>query len=321
VLSFLVLLTYLNWLRSETRLRDAVAVWSWTTAVTAALYAGVTCWQRFVLQHPAPLFGPYPPTASELSVLFEAALPMQVSLLLARPAPRPWRAWLPIGLVAGAVLMTESQAAWFTAALGVALVLLGRAGPLVRRRVLIGALLATVAAAGLLWAAAPLRALALEQLSGRDKVWAAALEATRQHPFTGVGPGAWTFWFSDHFVSADFLLRDQAGNPFFLSPLELGGEAHQLFLTKAAEMGWPSVIGLMAILACWFRASRRALGAVAASGLRPVAIGGIATMAALLFHGLFENGPIIGKARGAEVLIVWLLAALPLAAGALVRRR
>jgi len=28
---------------------------------------------------------------------------------------------------------------------------------------------------------------------------------------------------------------------------------------------------------------------------------------------LFENGPIIGNARGEEVVVVWLLAALPLA--------
>lgn len=186
-----------------------------------------------------------------------------------------------------------------------------------RRGILITACLGLMVSLALLWLVPSVGARLVYELSGRDRVWAAAWQAIREHPILGVGPGCWSAWFSQHFISVDFLMHDLKGNTFYLSPPHLGGEAHNVFLTKAAEMGFSSAIGLMLFLVLWFRAASQAIRPLGPGWLRALSTGCIATMGGLVFHSLFENGPIIGEARGAEVLVVWLLAVLPLLAGRL----
>jgi len=76
-------------------------------------------------------------------------------------------------------------------------------------------------------------------LSGRDVLWTAAVRATAEHPWFGVGPAGWTHWFSHQYVGADFILYDAFGNWYHQPPALLGGQAHSLWLTKSAEMGIP----------------------------------------------------------------------------------
>jgi O-antigen ligase len=261
-----------------------------------------------------PLTGISPLGLGELGVLLASLIPLLLSpWVLAGQRPTRRQGWA-LGMMAFVLLgITQSRAACLSAAVGV-LVLFGfRWSPRTRLRVFLGLGLCAAVAALLLWRSESARAMAVYAMSGRDLVWTAALRAISEHPLVGVGPAGWESWFGRHFLSVDFLMRDLQGNTFFLSPAQLGGEAHNLLLTKAAEMGLPSAAGLAVFLWAWFRGAWRCVRGLPPGFGRLMAMGSMAAMAGLTAHGFLENGPIIGRARGAEVTIVWLVAALPFA--------
>ena len=316
VLSLLVLFTYFHWLRDEAQIRRLVRWWmgltlgmAWLTLAKEALR-----WLAARGGTSAPVLDPYPPTLGELGILFELSLPVSAALLLASPDPRRWRAWVSWGVVAAALGVTAAQSAWFSTLVGVGVLLCAYASRRTRRRLLLAAGLIGVAALGLLWRVPAVSERLLYELSGRDRVWAAAWQAIRESPLLGIGPGCWSVWFSRHFISVDFLMHDLQGNTFFLSPSKLGGEAHNVWLTKAAEMGLPSAVWLGLLLLCWFHAARRAIRQLPPGWMRTLAVGCMASMAGVVCQSMFEDGPLIGKARGADLLVTWLLVALPLAA-------
>jgi len=152
---------------------------------------------------------------------------------------------------------------------------------------------------------------ALHNLSGRNLLWAAAVQATGENPVLGIGPGCWSIWLRSHYVAADFIMGDFRGNSFALSPALLGGEAHNLFFTKMAEMGIPSLAWIACMFLAWFFKARSAVQKLPKGWGRVLGMGSLAAVIGLFVRGFFENGPIIGKGRGSEVIVVWFIVALP----------
>lgn len=320
LLSFATLLTYVNWLRAREQVQD---LFRWTEVLLVT--AGSLRLMDAILKAsfggiPVPLVGPYPPENSELGLGYAAMLPVMASVLAVSPRWRLWPRRMSFALLCAALVASGSRAACLAGFVGVCTALWMRWPFRGRRWLTAGVLAAAALGCAWVWSRYQSHPEGIQRLlSGRDLVWRAALQAIGEHPWLGIGPGNWSVWFQRRFVAADFLLWDAGGNTFVLPPDRLGGEAHQLFLTKGAEMGLVSVILLVALLAAWFRSACRSMQRLPEGWERAVALGCIASMGGLLIFGFFENGPIIGKARGAEVVIVWLLAAFPFAAHRMVR--
>lgn len=72
----------------------------------------------------------------------------------------------------------------------------------------------------------------LTNLSGnRHDVWSAALDAYHSAPLSGIGPGTFEFWWNRHGTNAEFL-RD----------------VHNIYLENLAELGWPGLLVILALL-------------------------------------------------------------------------
>jgi O-antigen ligase len=259
------------------------------------------------------LLGTYWHSPAESGSYYAAFVPLYLGLVTYMRGSR-LRAWLGIGLFVVACAITRSSSALFGMAAGVlALFILGIDD---RRRPVCfwGALAAFVAFLCAMAFVRDFNGWLVYQLSGRERIWQAALQAVRSSPVFGVGPGRWQAWFGANYHAADFILDDLRGNIFFLSPATLGGQAHNLFLTKAAEMGLPSLAFLIGMLVSWWRASGRILGSLAKGFERDLVKSAMASFLGLSFFCLFENGPIIGVAREGEVLLVTFILAIPFAA-------
>jgi O-antigen ligase len=154
----------------------------------------------------------------------------------------------------------------------------------------------------------------IRNLSGRDFLWGAAMKAVSSSPFWGIGPGAWKSWLTDHYVTADFILIDRHGNSFALTPDFLGGEAHNLYITKIAEMGVLALPLLLCFILAWLRTAAASIKQVSNELAYSLSRGCFVIFISMAFYGLLENGPIIGRGRGPEVFVLWLIAAIPLVA-------
>ena len=318
LISFGFLLTYLNWLRTREQIQWAVRWWERISIGMAAGLCGMAFLMRLSPEgSPLNLIGPSLRSYAALGFCFAAIIPLSVSLNLASDRPRRFQKGVGLVLLCAVLIWTRSRAACLAAIMGT-LFLFWQTSRRAFRWMLVAVLVG--GAAGVLflsWNYDSIGSGLIENLSGRPLVWKAALSAIGESPLLGMGPGCWKAWFPKHFVGADFLLYDRMGNWFVLPPSRLGGEAHNLFLTSAAEMGLPSVMWLVAMLFVWFCAAGRSLRSVPPGEFRALAVGSVASMFGLIFLCLFENGPIIGRARGGEVVVVWLVAALPLVIGRL----
>ena len=260
---------------------------------------------------------------TEIGITVAIVLPISLALWREpvgwRLSPRRW-AWL--AAMAVVLIWAQSRSSWIAAVIGI-LIVWCSTGSWARRAAMVWLLgaLAVAAAGALFLVSETARQQAIYCLSGRPLLWEAALNAVRQHPWVGIGPGAWSTWLSSQYASADFMLFDRAGNTFFLDPLLTGGEAHNLFLTKAAEMGLPSLLVLMLWIMCWFHAAGTIMKRLAPGWLHALTLGSIASMAGMVCLGLLEHGPLIGKARGLEVLTVWFVASIPFVASHLTGMR
>jgi|GEM_PF-2263461 len=311
-ISFGVLLTWINWVRTPAQIRKTV---EWTWGLMTLVGVGIVL--QLIGQRIIPrlsLMGPYAPTPGDIAMMITPMLPLAATLWLSRTDPQRWRGLLPLVIVLVGMYGCQSRSADLGSAVGI-LVGMWCLRPQWRGR-LIGLSLAGAAliAAALLIKYGDLRQGLILNLSGRNLVWTAALHAIREHPLVGIGPGSWRLWLEQHYVTLDFLMPDLRGNTYVLSPDLLGGEAHSLYLTKAAEMGVPSLIGLIGILVAWAGAVRRAMSRIPEGWLRAAAIGSIASTTGMIVYGFFEHGPIIGRARGGEVLVVWMVMMLPMLA-------
>ncbi|MEJ5363562.1 MAG: O-antigen ligase family protein [Desulfosoma sp.] len=130
---------------------------------------------------------------------------------------------------------------------------------------------------------------------GRFRLWEDTWRMLRDHPWTGVGPGAFQ---EAHKVYQDHLLEPQ-----------FAGHAHNDYLEWTAEWGWPAgLAGIGALWGLWIygllrvvRARRRSPAAETS-----LAAGALAGTAALMLHAWVD----FPFRMGANALVFWALAAL-----------
>ncbi len=316
-ISFLTLFTYTTWIKTEKRLWDIFGFFKNTTIILTVLYLLERLIGLITRNTTFSLLGSYPPSDSEMGIVFSTAAPFVLVSLLFSKQPKSAKTRIPDLIIflamCAATLLCKSRAACLALGVSTLIILWQSATRRVRFALSSGLLAGMILLFALTMKGADHAPDYTRVLSGRDRLWKAALSAFSANPLTGIGPGCWSEWLSKNYVSADFLFYDKQGHAFYL-PLEtLGGEAHNLFLTKLAEMGIASLVGLGAIFILWSKFARKVndLAKQADYRFAAVSLAGMASLTGLAFFCLFENGPIIGKARGIEIALVWLPAALP----------
>ena len=315
-LSFGFLLVLLNWLRSKNRITQTLR---WVEGFTLIL--AVLCVLQLLIDPKGHhLLGPYFPSPLEWGDYFAAMIPINVSLLLVSRKSSRWPQWLALLLMGIGLLYTEARSAYLAAFMGLSFLFWKTSRRWFARTFLLA--LAGIGALFLLFSLqyGNIAKGFVENLSGRPLLWKAALKALWENPWLGIGPGCWDVWFHRHFVTMDFFFYDRMGNSWALTPTLLGGEAHNLFLTQAAEMGLPVLAFIAVLFAAWYRVAKRSIQNLPSGWWRALGVGSLSSMFGLLFICLLENGPIIGRARGGEIILVWWIAALPLVIGRLFRQ-
>ena len=307
-LSLAAFFTYLQWLRAEPEVRAVLRIWRVLALVLAARLLLVTAFDAF-----APLLGSHPPNERDYAVLFTMLIPVELALLARRQGLPVWLGLLEVAVLLAAVIVSGVRAIALGTVTGVAVLAASKLPRPVRQALVAAGLVAAIGAAWSLVHQGGVPAWLTTWLSGRDRLWTAALAAIREQPIFGVGPGNWAAWFGPRFSQAQFIVPDGYGHLYSLNPGALGGEAHNLLLTKAAEMGPLSALCLVAAGWAWVRAALRAMRSLPAGWRRAVALGCMSAMAGVAAQSFVENGPLLGRGRGSEVALVWLVAALPLA--------
>lgn len=315
LISFAVFLTYVNWFESIEQLRRR---WYFLLAVVGTV--GALAIFEFAVQMSTgawnwSMLGKYPPTTSEMGSFFACVLPVAVALYFGDKRLPRWLHYLICGGLLFATYLSESRASFLAAVAGL-LAVFYMVSSSWRKQVLVLFAVLGISTLGLmLWFVPGTDGFLLYNITGRERLWVAAFEVAKENPIFGIGPGCWHQWFGDTFMLADFVMDDQSGNTYIMPPDLLQGEAHQLFFTKLAEMGFPGFFGLIALFVLW---GKFAVGQLRAFNKKTwgyfATLGSIGSMIGMTVLCLFENGPIIGRARGGEVLIVWFVAAIPLVA-------
>jgi len=88
--------------------------------------------------------------------------------------------------------------------------------------------------------------------SGREELWKAASHSISEHPFLGIGFGAFPA------VSNDLLFRTPGVDLKLVSPHEHGLETHSAYIGTTAELGFVGLGALLALIASTVLALRRA---------------------------------------------------------------
>jgi len=140
-----------------------------------------------------------------------------------------------------------------------------------------------------------------EMLSGRLDGWRVAVELLREHPFAGVGQGA----YRAEFAPAKLRLLAE-GTPFYVGHVNPSfANAHDEYLEIAADLGWPGVLALLwgigvLVVAGW--RARRALEA----GERGLVLAGLVALALLaLTYFPLRLAPV---ALGWTAFLAWVAA-------------
>lgn len=301
-----LLFVYIQWLQDDTWLAMVIrALWVFLIVYTLLMIAKIYFPGSMLL-------GDKWHTNAESGSYLAAFLPVFLGMIR-RMRGIAWMNWAGAAILLAGVVSTDSSAALLAVLVSV-LVLLCFRFPVVCRRVLF---LGAGALAGLFTLCfiyvRDFSGMLLAQLSGRERIWSAALEAIAGHPVWGVGPGRWFQWFTAEYRTADFIFDDKDGNIFYLDLSRLSGQAHNLFLTKAAEMGIPSLLLLLCVFAAWLWQALYVCRALPDGWRRDLARGCAASFSGLAAFCLFENGPIIGVAREGELVLIMIVLAIPLA--------
>ena len=303
------LLAYIQWFSQEANLRFVIrGLW-----IGLCFYAVILLFKTFLKgDWPDLILGVYWHSNAESAVFFAAFIPIFLSLM------RHMRGRIIIKvfwLLAffGLIVVLGSSAAMIATIIG-SMVLFALVKPQSGWRLIIFGTTAVIGLVviGLIFVQG-FDDILIHQLSGRERIWPAALEAITSNPIFGVGPGLWTNWFGSHYLMADFIFNDLKGNTFLLDPATLGGKAHSLFLTKAVEMGIPSVIFLIMIFGLWFRKAISVYCAIPDGFPRDMIRGCLVSFIGLTFYCFFESGPILGTAREGEILYITMIMAVPFA--------
>lgn len=259
---------------------------------------------------------------NQLAATLLFVLPLPLSLLIGRwgQPPRPWlrrdgAVFLLTAVGFLLLLLTQSRTGWLAFALTLWLLALlwvwllpvcrwrrMLATAVVVSPVLVTAVLALLGPQRLQKLAADpsqeagLNALA--SLSFRQEVWQWGLTAVHDFPLTGTGLGA-------------FRLVVRRFYPINVLPSYDIAHAHNIFLQTALDVGLPGLVLYLAMVGLAFYLGLKV--AKQDAGLRPYALGLVATLAAIHFFGLAD-----ALALGAKPhLLFWFLLALLTAVGRL----
>lgn len=301
--------TYRLWILNEPRLITLLRL-LWPTLIIYGLLLIV----RTLVPHPLipTLLGTSWHTLAESGSYYAIFTPIFLSLF-SHMRGLPWLNALGIALYFAIPLASGSATAAVSTLTGVIVVIALRL-PRTMKRMAIMVICPLVAVfIFIALTIKPLHETLVYELSGRNLVWGAAVRATLTHPITGIGPGQWSSWFQTQYHSVDMLLYDPDENIFLLDPSQLGGEAHNLFLTKAAEMGIPSALLLILLFGLWFQKTLTVLRSLPIGRPKDLVQGALASFIGLTVFCLFENGPIIGSARDGELFFVMLIIVIPFA--------
>ncbi len=135
-------------------------------------------------------------------------------------------------------------------------------------------------------------------LSYRGSLWSTGLRILEAHPFTGVGTGTRVFEFYRPEYIPSAVERELVTTR--------GGGAHNLFLTKGAELGLPGlVLALALFLLLWSRIPGALRDYRRGNWIRGAAAAGVA---GLSFRALFESGTTLGMGHVTDSINFFLFA-------------
>lgn len=139
-----------------------------------------------------------------------------------------------------------------------------------------------------------------ERYSGRKEIWQASWNAACDYPLFGTGLGN-SIGIIDKYIDTPWLMRY---------------ETHSVYLQNALEMGFVSVVLLLAFYVTFLYSSENIERNLKTPYLKMTVRGTNATFLGLFVHGIFGNFGILTSFVAAEfwVLMPYILAALPFAA-------
>ena len=166
-------------------------------------------------------------------------------------------------VLAAGLLINRNLTSWSALVAGTGILLLARFG----RRAALPIVLLVLLAGGGIFAYRPMRQRAVEAASAiRDRdwdrvltyrlgAWAAAVEMTKERPWTGFGPGTYGAELVPHRLRAEIEAGKRMANPLLTSAY---GEAHCDYLQFFAEAGIPAGLALLGAVFLLFRGLLRA---------------------------------------------------------------
>lgn len=135
-------------------------------------------------------------------------------------------------------------------------------------------------------------------VSYRDVLWSAGWHILRDHPWTGVGSGSHVFE-----IYRPLYVQGAAERGLLVTQ---AGAAHNLYLSKGAEMGWPGLLLAVSLIVLLLFQIPRALDAYRrGSWIHGAAAAGIFGLALRAF---FETGGTLSKGPAADSLMFFLFA-------------
>ncbi len=137
---------------------------------------------------------------------------------------------------------------------------------------------------------------AVNSAAGRLELWSRAWSALQDFPYTGIGLGM-----SNHIMPVRY-------PTFRISPTAVTDHAHSLFLATGVEMGYPGLIGLLALvfglLGAQWQTCRHLVRARPRSGeALPLALGSLGAAVVYCVHGLTDHITFYARAS----LVAWVL--------------
>jgi O-antigen ligase len=241
----------------------------------AAINAVVSTLQARDIYQPFPLMthgsrnatGAFVGNAGSLALVLALAAVASIGLaLLSRRSFPRVAAVAAAAVFAAGLLVNRNLTSWSALLAGAGILLIAR----LRRRAAAPIALIVLLSGAAVLAYHPMRYRAKEAISAfrakdwdrlvtyRLGAWAAAIEMTRERPWTGFGPGTYGAELVTHRLRAEIQTRRRLANPAATSAY---GETHCDYLQVFAEAGIPAGLALLGAIALVFRgllaASRR----------------------------------------------------------------
>jgi len=310
LLFFVIFYALYDWMKSEKEISLIInamitmGVVASLPAITQLLSTGFSNVFRFG----SPMrFGGIYTGVNALGMHLSFILGIAVSKFLYVDLPRKrWSPLILILIISSALFFTFSRSAWLLAGVAITIILFRfKRG---RMLVLTAAILLTFIV---------LFSPQIEEFLGmivrlesgvtsRDILWKGAVAIIKENPIFGVGPGSFR-----HFI-ADYAPRYPWRWPVVGFGGITGGDSHNFFLSRAAEMG---VVGLALIfwfLVNYFKIYSRGIHKAKVLKLEHVFFGAAAVVIGALARGFFEGKGIIGGGGISFELFFWFMIAFTL---------